>query len=95
MASLFVKHTVADYNVWKPIFDEHASERSKYGITGHSLHRDAQEPNTIIIAMRASNLARAQEFASSDDLREVMMKAGVQGMPEIWFAEDVEDKTYT
>ena len=39
-------------------------------------------------------IARAKEFTSSDELREAMQRAGVQGPPEFWFAEDVEDKTY-
>ncbi len=94
MASMFIKHRVADYAKWKAVFDEHEALRREYGTTGHSLHRDADDPNVIIAAFRVSDLNRAKEFAASDELRSAMERAGVQGPPEIWFAEDVEEKRY-
>ena len=94
MPSMFIKHIVADYAKWKSVFDEHEALRREYGTVGHSLHRDADDPNVIIIAFRVSDLGRAKEFASSDNLRSVMERAGVQGPPEIWFADDVEEKRY-
>jgi hypothetical protein len=94
MASVFVRHRVRDYAAWKTVFDEHESARKEYGMTGHSLHRDASDPNMLMIAIRVNDIARAQEFAQSDTLREAMMRAGVEGMPEIWFTEDLEEKRY-
>ena len=94
MASMFVKHRVADFGRWKPVFDQHEPTRREGGVTAHSLHRDADDPNVIIIAFRVNDIARAREFASSSDLREALQRAGVQGPPEFWFAEDVEDKSY-
>jgi len=94
MASMFIRHRVADYGKWKPVFDEHQAMREKAGFTGHSLHRDAQDPNVIIIAFRAADVTRAQQFAASADLRAAMERAGVQGPPEIWFGEDLEEKRY-
>ncbi len=90
MASMFIRHRVADYAKWKVAFDEHGAVRREYGFTGHSLHREAGDPNVVIIAFRVADVNRAKEFASSDDLRTAMERAGVQGPPEIWFAEDVE-----
>jgi len=63
-------------------------------VTGHSLHRQADDPNVVIIAMRVSDLKEAKQFAASDDLKAAMARAGVQGPPEIWFADDVEDERY-
>lgn len=94
MASVFVRHRVADFGKWKPGFDEHEAVRREAGITSHSLHRDADDPNVIVIAFRVKDIARAKEFAQSPDLRETMTRLGVQGPPEFWFTEDVEDKTY-
>ncbi len=94
MASMFIKHRVADYAKWKTVFDEHEALRIEHGTVGHSLHRDADDPNIIIIAFRVSDLNRAKEFASSDELRSAMERAGVLGPPEIWFADDVEEKRY-
>lgn len=94
MPSMFIKHTVADYAKWKSAFDQHEARRTANGFTGHSIHRDADDPNVIIVAFRVSDLNRAKEFAASDDLRSAMEQAGVQGPPEISFADDVEEKRY-
>ncbi len=94
MASMFIKPRVADYAKWKLVFDEKEALRIEHGTVGHSLHRDADDPNVIIIAFRVSDLNRAREFAASDELRSAMEQAGVLGPPEIWFADDVEEKRY-
>ena len=94
MASMFIKLRVADFAAWKPVFDELEPTRRQAGFTAHSVHRDADDPNVIIIAFRVNDIARAKEFASSPDLRETMQRAGAEGPPEFWFAEDVEDKAY-
>ena len=94
MASVFVRHRVADYETWKPIFDDHEGERRDAGVIGHSLHRDAADPNVLVIALRVNDIARAREFALSADLRETMMRAGVQDAPEFWFTEDIEEQKY-
>ena len=94
MASVFIKHRVADYARWKPVFDEHETARRAAGLTAHGLHRGTDDPNVVIIAFRAADLSKAKQFASSDDLKSAMARAGVQGPPEIWFADDVEEKRY-
>lgn len=94
MASVFIKHRCSDFARWKVVFDEHQPARAAATVTGHSLHRDATDPNVTILALRVKDLKKAQEFAASDDLKEAMKNAGVEGPPEIWFAEDVEEKTY-
>lgn len=94
MYSLFVRHHVQDYAKWKPVFDQHEVARREYGITSYSLHRDFNDRNTIIIALRATDLKKAQEFVESPTLREAMERGGVQGQPEFWFTEDIEDKRY-
>jgi hypothetical protein len=94
MASMFIKHRVADFSTWKPVFDEHEPARREFGTTAHSLHRDADDPNLVVIAFRVDDLARAKEFMASDELHAAMDRAGVVGPPEFWFTDDVEDKHY-
>jgi hypothetical protein len=94
MASVFIRHRVADFAKWKPYFDDHESTRREGGATAHSLHRDTEDPNMVTIALKVKDISRAKEFTRSDELRSVMQKAGVQGPPEIWYTEDLEDKSY-
>jgi quinol monooxygenase YgiN len=94
VASMFIKHRVADFAKWKPVFDDHEGTRRESGVTAHSVHRDADDPNVVIIAFRVGSIARAREFVASPDLEAAMERAGVVGPPEIWFTEDIEHKNY-
>ncbi len=46
MAGMFIRHRVADFARWKPVFDEHEAFRREHGVTGHSLHRDGTTPTS-------------------------------------------------
>jgi hypothetical protein len=94
MASVFLRIKVADFDKWKAVFDRTQPRREAETAIGHSVHRDADDPNTVIVALRVRDLATVREFTQSDELRGIMQEAGVQGPPEFWFAEDVEDKQY-
>jgi quinol monooxygenase YgiN len=89
MITMFAKHKVNDFNVWKQAYDEFASVRHEMGVTGASVHRDASDPNVVTITHAFNNLDAAAAFAGSDDLKSAMMDAGVVGPPDIWFTEDV------
>jgi hypothetical protein len=94
MVTVFMRHRVADFAKWKPAFDEHEADRRRAGFTAHTLYREADDPNTLIVAFTVADLNRAKEFAASEDLRSTMVRAGVQGPPEVWFVESVEEKRY-
>jgi len=88
MSTVFVRHQVADYDVWKPGFDDHGSVRQEYGLTDAGLYREADDPNNVTILLTTDDVARAQEFLSSDDLRDKMGQLGVTGPPDIWIADE-------
>jgi hypothetical protein len=88
MSTIIVRHRVADFDAWKIAYDEHGAMRSEYGISDVSLHRDADDPSMVSVILKADDLGRAREFASTDDLREAMESAGVISQPEIWFTTD-------
>jgi quinol monooxygenase YgiN len=88
MASMFVRHKVADYAKWKSAYD--AFDKKSRGVKAASVYRDADDANTIIVTHKFKDINAAKAFASSEDLRSAMAQAGVNGQPEIWFGEDVE-----
>ena len=90
MAYMTVRHKVADFDTWKKVFDEHAATRKPGGSRGGWLFRNAANPNECFILWSWESLEKAQAFASSPDLREVMERAGVIEMPTITYFEDVE-----
>lgn len=91
MPYLFIRHTVEDYDRWKPLFDQHSIMRQSNGCRGGLLFRDANRPNEVVILFEWDNLERAHQFSQSQDLRETMQRAGVIGHPEVYFLEKVED----
>jgi hypothetical protein len=89
MTYLLVQHTVQDFARWKPFFDQHDSARRASGGGDYQLFQDASDPNKITILLQWDSVENAQRFAASDNLREVMMEAGVIGRPEIHFLNKV------
>jgi quinol monooxygenase YgiN len=84
MVYLNIRHTVADYEKWRPSFDENEAERRAAGATGvYQVYRDVDEPNTITVVMEWDNAEKARRFMNDPALRELMQKAGVVGMPAV------------
>lgn len=82
---VLIRHRVEDFSTWKEAYDAHKPERRAAGVTENRLFQDTDDSNTVTILFDAEDLERAKEFASSDDLREIMQKAGVTGKPEMYF----------
>ena len=85
MPAILIRHKVADYGAWKPVFDEHGMTRRANGCQGGRILRSADDPNEVVILLEWDDLERARLFADSDDLREAMDRAGVTDRPDIWF----------
>lgn len=94
MGTLIVRHRIQDYGAWKPVFDEHEASRREYGLVSHTLHHEVGDPNLITLMFRATDLDRAREFSTSQELKDAMERAGVISQPEIWYCEDIEEKIY-
>lgn len=84
MVHVNVRHTVADYETWRPFFDEDDARRRAGGATGvNQIYRDVDDPNTITVVLEWDNAENARQFMDDPALREVMQKAGVIGMPAV------------
>ena len=88
MSSIFIRHRVADFDVWKAAFDEHGTVRRDHGLVDAGLLRDEDDDAMVTILLTADDTARAREFLASDSLREAMDGAGVASQPEVWIAND-------
>lgn len=88
MATLFVKHDVEDFGKWKQAYDAFNVERESMGVIGHGVYQAEGKPNSVTIFHHFESMDAAKAFMGSDRLREVMMDAGVQGQPDVWFATE-------
>ena len=89
MANFLVHHKVEDFNKWKPFFEQHSSFRAQNGSKGGKIFRSSTNPNEVFILFEWDSMENAKKFTQSDSLKEIMQKAGVQGMPEVHFIEEV------
>lgn len=89
MATLFVRHQVADYPAWRRIYDGFEPTRKALGVTADAVYQAADDPNEITATHEFATLDAAQAFAGSSELRAAMHDAGVVGAPTIWFTQRV------
>jgi len=85
MVYLLVHHRIEDYKSWRPFFDEHEGMRKKSGALSAKVFQKADDPQDVSILFEWDSEANAKRFVESTDLREVMKRAGVIGMPEATF----------
>ncbi len=90
MPYILVRHKVADYTKWKPVFDAHATSRQASGVQGGYLFRSTDDPNELFLLLEVTNLEQARQFAQSEDLRQAMQRGGVVDQPDIYFLEELE-----
>jgi hypothetical protein len=88
MNYLLVHHRVKNFQEWKIAYDEHLPKRQQAGVKEKNLwHADA-DPNDVTLLFETNDLSKARAFAESDDLRQIMAKAGVIGKPEVAYLKD-------
>jgi hypothetical protein len=89
MSYVMVKHTVADYARWKPIFDADGANREIGGSKGGQLFRSADDPNEVVMLFEW-DLEKARQYSQREEVRAKMQEAGVLDPPEISFLEEIE-----
>jgi len=80
-----VSHAVKDYAKWRPFFDKDSVNRKGNGMELLVVGRKNDKPNDIIVALQASDVAKAKTFTTDAKLKEVMKKAGVISKPGFTF----------
>ena len=85
MATMFVRHTVADYAAWRRTFDAFAPNQEAMGVTGKAVYQADDDPNDITVTHDFATVEEARAFAASPELKAAMHDAGVTSAPTIWF----------
>lgn len=88
MASMLIQHKVNDFAEWKKVFDSSADLRASKGELSAQIFRDASDPNSLTIINKWRSLENAQQFAHSPELKAAMEKAGVAGLPDVYFLNE-------
>lgn len=85
MATLFVRHKVKEFSVWKAAYDAFDAERKTMGVTNQGVYQADENPAEVTVYHEFETMDAAKAFAGSPRLKEVMERAGVMGTPDIWF----------
>jgi quinol monooxygenase YgiN len=88
-ATLTVRHTVADYAAWRPVYDNVESLRAEYGCTGEQVYRDPADANDLFVTHDFPSVEQATAFAHDPKLAAAMQNAGVTSAPRIEIFEVV------
>ena len=84
--NLTIHHKVKDYAAWRAGYDAHEKSRLSAGITNGRVFRSAEDPNDVVVLQDVADVAKARTWIGSDDLKAVMQKSGVIGLPSFRFA---------
>ena len=88
MAYTLVRHKVEDYNKWKRVFDSSTELRRSNGEESAQIFRDVDNPNTITVLNKWTNVEKAKKFMNSPELQEKLKEAGVTSQTTINFINE-------
>ena len=87
MIKMYVRHQVADFKKWKPVYDAHDSVRKQFGCKKSEVFTNTQNPNEVLVTLDWDNKEQAIKFGQSPSLKEAEERGGVTSVPEVSFAE--------
>jgi len=76
-------HEVADFNTWKPNFDNGQALRDKHGVKIHGVYQAHDNPNMVTVHAEMPDMAAMEGFMADPAVQATMHEAGVIGRPEM------------
>ena len=92
---MVVRHKMTDYDKWLAGFEAHDSMKLANGLHNYVVGRSVEDPNLLLVATKADDIAKAKAFGKSPELKQAMQKTGVVGKPIITFLTTVYQDTST
>ncbi len=89
MTYVLVRFSVEDLAKWKPVFEEAAALRRNFGSMGVRAFSRAENPNEVVILGEYADKEKAMQMFQSQEFREATQRAGVKGLPEVTFLDEV------
>ncbi|MDQ1426222.1 MAG: hypothetical protein QOD72_3720 [Acidimicrobiaceae bacterium] len=81
--TLLVRHTVADYDAWRVVYDEAEAIRAQHGCTGQRVLRLPADANDVMITHEFPAVDQAVAFTNDANFGAAMQRAGVTSAPRI------------
>ena len=78
-----VTHKVSNYAKWLKAYEGHDSARMASGIHSYVIGRGLWDSNTVMVALKVDDTAKAKAFTKDPGLKKAMQNGGVVGNPMI------------
>ncbi len=64
-----VRHRVADFDAWKPIYDSFKPHQVEHGVRAHQVMRSTEDPNEIVITHTFDSQQAARALFAMPELK--------------------------
>lgn len=78
-----INHAVKDYDKWRPAFNSDSTARKASGLEDIVVGRSVDNPNSLLVTLKVSDMEKAKAFAADPRLKDVMEKNGVISKSDI------------
>ena len=82
---VMIRHKVKDWDAWKKSFDSHKQVRIDAGLTDRVISYTVGDNHHVTLVFAIADMDKAKAFMNSQDLKDKMKEAGVDGPPDIFF----------
>jgi quinol monooxygenase YgiN len=89
MVHVLIHHKVASFEAWKAVFDSAFMMRKAAGERSFHLYHDVADPLDLTLFFEWESANMAERFLKSDQLKNEMQKAGVQGELECHILQEL------
>jgi hypothetical protein len=87
---LMMRSKVKDWDAWKKVFDAHKQIRIDAGITDRVVAHTVGDTHNITLVFAIADMAKANAFLNSQDLKDRMKESGAEGPPDMFFYKVVQ-----
>ncbi len=87
---LMINHKVKDWDAWKKSFDSHKQSRMDAGLTDRVVAHTIGDTHNVTLVFAVTDMDKAKAFMNSDDLKNKMKEAGVEGPPDFFYYKIVK-----
>ena len=87
---LMMTHKVKDWDAWKKEYDDHKQARMDAGLIERGVGYTDGDNHKVTIIFAVTDKEKADAFIKSQDLKDKMAKAGVEGPPTFFFYNIVQ-----
>ncbi len=82
---VMIRSKVKDWDAWKKSFDGHKQARTDAGLTDRVIAQTVGDNHSVTLVFGVADLEKAKAFMNSQDLKDKMKEAGVEGAPDIFY----------